>query len=169
MTKPAVDVRIATQPAPKWLSPDFIEHLLEPQASQWLEVHLACVDYATMAFYNNRYRQGRGATDVLSFAFPEELGLFGGQIFLYHGAIETYAQRARLPSDLRWAHLIAHSLAHLQGLDHQTPEQAQKMWEAEQKIWRQIIAQLPHLKDWEFTALYQYYYKNTLVHQAYPS
>lgn len=168
MTVLALDVTIVTQPAPSWLCDTFIQKILAPQAHKWEEVSIACIDQATMAAYNSQYRNCAGATDLLSFAFPAEEGLFGGQMFLYFGAIESYAQTAKLPLDLRWAHLIAHGLAHLQGLDHQTQEQAASMWAAEQEIWEQIIELLPHLKDWTFTKDYHYFYKNILVHKSYP-
>lgn len=166
MTTPAVDVIMTTGPAPRWLGPELIATLIAPEAHKWEEISVLGVDCATMCYYNQRYRRATGPTDVLSFAFDPEEGLHGGQIILYHGAIDTYAQKAGLSRDLRWAHILIHALAHLQGLDHQTAEQVAQMWAVEQQYWKRILLMLPHLKSWSFSKDYSYFYQNNLIHKS---
>lgn len=163
---PELNVSITAYPAPKWLTTDFLAHLLKGQEDRWEEISIVCVDCPAMSFYNEKYRNVIGPTDVLSFAFEPEEPLFGGQIILYHGAIDTYAQKAGLPSDLRWAHLLVHGLCHLQRLDHQTAEQAAQMHQQESEYWQKVIEQLPELKYWSFSEDYDYFYQDILKHKS---
>jgi rRNA maturation RNase YbeY len=168
MTMLTVDVEILAPSTPRWLNPGFIEKILTPYQDKYDEVSLLSADYHTMVYYNQLYRTQKGPTDLLSFAFHPEEGTFGGQIIVYPHAVEIYAQRARLPLTVRWAHLIAHGLAHLQGLDHQTHEQIALMWPVESALWQQMQQLLPELRDWTFSNSYTYFYKNHKVHRSIP-
>ena len=73
-----------------------------------------------------------GPTDVLTFQH--------GEIFI---SVETARHHARafgnsLVRELRL--YIVHGLLHLQGLDDQTPSEAQKMKEAQEKILRSVLS-----------------------------
>ena len=106
------------------------------------EVSILLCDDARIAELNRTYADEDHATDVLSFSQREGWGAPGGELL---GdivvSVETAARQAparpgaaaaALEAEL--LHLCVHGLAHLVGLDHDTPAQVRAMWAREAEL-----------------------------------
>ncbi len=103
------------------------------------QVVLRVVDGAEGQRLNREFRGREHPTNVLSFPAPPEAQLPGrpafiGDIVLCAPVLaeEAGAQRKNLRA--HFAHMVVHGMLHLQGLDHQTPEDAQIMEAIERQI-----------------------------------
>ena len=70
---------------------------------------------------NERYRNGSGATNVLSFPYegPQEAGLsLLGDIVICAPVVAAQAREQHKTAQAHWCHLVVHGLLHLVGYDH---------------------------------------------------
>ncbi|MBQ7583388.1 MAG: rRNA maturation RNase YbeY [Lachnospiraceae bacterium] len=119
------------------------------------EVNLTLTDDRGIREINRAYRDMDKPTDVLSFPFMEfeEQGDFSTAEEAYHdcfnpdtgelmlGDIMISVDRVRAQAEAyghsvkrEFAFLIAHSMLHLQGFDHETPDEAAVMEKAQNEI-----------------------------------
>lgn len=103
------------------------------------QVVLRLVDEEEGLRLNRDFRGRERPTNVLSFPAPAEAKLPGSPGFL--GDIVLCApvlaeEAAAQQKDLRahFAHMVVHGMLHLQGLDHQTPAEAEIMEAIERQI-----------------------------------
>ncbi len=90
---------------------------------------------------NKQYRDKDKATNVLSFPMqsPEEVGAcLLGDIALCAAVINREAKQQSKAEKAHWAHMVVHSMLHLQGFDHISNEQAEEMEQLEIKILNQL-------------------------------
>lgn len=88
------------------------------------------VDTSEMQELNRTYRGKDKPTNVLSFPgdVPEGTGLVWlGDIVLCAPLIAEEATQQGKSLEAHWAHLMVHGVLHLQGLDHESPEEAHHM------------------------------------------
>lgn len=105
------------------------------------ELTLRIVDEHEGRLLNQKWRQATAATNVISFAnhqrYPQEpddgIGLLG-DIVICAPVVRREARIQNKDLDAHWAHLVIHGVLHLQGLDHQTPEQAERMESLETEL-----------------------------------
>lgn len=86
---------------------------------------------------NQTYRQGDGATNVLSFPFDEAFQVeppLLGDIVICAPVIDVEARDQGKSLDAHWAHMIVHGVLHLLGYDHFDDEQASQMETLEVQI-----------------------------------
>ncbi len=124
------------------------ERLLRILSLENKKISIVLMSDADIASFNEKYRNKKGPTNVLSFpagggatddspftAPPDELG----DILL---SVETAAREAgvaRQPVTDRLIELVVHGVLHLLGHDHERSEQeALSMWDREQEILRQL-------------------------------
>jgi len=102
------------------------------------ELTVLLTDDAAVADLNDRFRDKRGPTNVLSFPAPESAQPHLGDIALAYGvcAAEAAAQGKPLANHL--SHLVAHGVLHLLGWDHQSDDEAEAM----ERLEREILAGL---------------------------
>jgi len=88
---------------------------------------------------NAQFRARDYATNVLTFAYPQTSPQHGAAAIVADVVVclpvlaqEARAQRKRLRDHL--AHLVVHGVLHAQGMDHLTPEDAQRMEQRETQI-----------------------------------
>ncbi len=91
-------------------------------------VSVRVVDEAEGAALNERYRAGKGPTNVLAFAsghgedrtFPAQLDELPplGDLVVCAPVVEREAAEQNKPLDAHWAHLCVHGALHLLGYDH---------------------------------------------------
>ena len=123
------------------------------------EVTVRVVDEVEMARLNERYRGGRGATDVLAFAYadsdfanatstgtdsgPADYGgnpeiaaaeRAFGDLVICAAVVEREAARRRKPLEAHWAHIAVHGALHLLGYGHEEAEQARVMEGREREL-----------------------------------
>ena len=109
------------------------------------EVSILLTDDAEIQVLNHQYRQIDKPTDVLAFAMREGIGgdlnpqLLGDLVI----SVPT-AQRQSIAHghslDIELAILGVHGTLHLLGYDHQTPEEAEIMFEEQETLLRLISA-----------------------------
>jgi probable rRNA maturation factor len=101
-----------------------------------------------IAQLNGQYRQKPKPTNVLSFPSgmldaswrPEGEPLFLGDIAVAFGVIEREAQEQGKSFQDHLTHLLIHGLLHLQGYDHETPEEAEEMESLEIQLLQQYFS-----------------------------
>lgn len=111
------------------------------------EVDITIVDDATIHQLNRDYRGIDRATDVLSFAMMDEVeGDFPGislanmpivhlgDIIISNDKVQQQAEEYGHSYDRELGFLTVHGFLHLNGYDHQTPEDAQEMFSLQDEI-----------------------------------
>ncbi len=116
---------------------------LKAHDSAECEVSILLTDDAEIQVLNHQYRHIDGPTDVLAFAMREGIGgdlnpqLLGDLVI----SVPT-AQRQSIAHghslDIELAVLSVHGTLHLLGYDHQSPEQAEIMFEKQAELLRLI-------------------------------
>jgi probable rRNA maturation factor len=121
-------------------SMDATQHYLGPLRDGVLEIWLA--SDADLQALNQQYREKDAPTNVLSFAAPAQADpVFAaafGQLALAYGVCAAEAEARGIALVDHVHHLVVHGLLHLQGYDHEMPEEAEEMENHE----RQIMAAL---------------------------
>ena len=105
------------------------------------ELTLRIVGDAESAALNERYRGGRGPTNVLAFpvnepdlpASAEEMPPCGDLVVCAPLVAREAAEQGKA-ADAHWAHLVVHGMLHLQGYDHAAPAERAEMEGLEIKI-----------------------------------
>lgn len=129
-----------------WVETRATEFLKKLNLSEW-DLAVVFVDSSVMAEYNMAYRKKDGATDVLSFQFypdffyPDSVNTLGkndakdlGDIIFCPEKIASDCQEFEIEFNDRLERLLAHSIVHLLGRDHETPEQVDLMRPIEEML-----------------------------------
>ncbi len=106
------------------------------RARDW-EVCVRIVDHEESAGLNERYRGKPGATNVLSFVadMADEAGVrLLGDVVICAPLVDAEARAQGKPAVAHWAHLTVHGVLHLLGMDHQEPDDAKQMEDAERAV-----------------------------------
>jgi probable rRNA maturation factor len=82
---------------------------------------------------NNKYLNNDYPTNVLTFP-NNDSELLSGDIVLCPEIINYESKKYELSTNLRWAHMIVHSMLHLQGYDHKIKKDRLCMENIEVKI-----------------------------------
>lgn len=103
------------------------------------QVVIRVVDAEEGLRLNRDFRGGDYPTNVLSFPAPPEATLPRmpaalGDIVLCAPVLAGEADAQRKHLRAHFAHMVVHGMLHLQGLDHQTPEDATAMEAIERRI-----------------------------------
>jgi probable rRNA maturation factor len=86
---------------------------------------------------NREFRAKDYATNVLTFAYPEQRPL-AGDIVLCAPVVRQEAHAQGLSLAAHYAHLVVHAMLHLQGYDHERSAAAQAMASLESEIVTQL-------------------------------
>ena len=101
------------------------------------QVTIRIVDQKESAELNEKFRRGRGATNVLSFAYAEDSysqEALIGDVVICAPLVEREAKTQNKGSDAHWAHLVVHGILHLCGYQHEQENEAQAMEQLETEI-----------------------------------
>jgi len=82
---------------------------------------------------NRRFRRRDCATNVLTFAYPEQRP-FAGDIAICAPVAAREARARGISCDAHYAHLVIHGMLHLQGFDHENERDARRMERLEARI-----------------------------------
>jgi probable rRNA maturation factor len=96
---------------------------------------------------NKQYRNKDKTTNVLSFPMqsPEEIDVvLLGDIVLCAMIIKQEASQQSKSEESHWAHMVVHSVLHLQGYDHVNNDDAEVMEKLEIKILQQLGFENPY-------------------------
>lgn len=121
-----------------------LENLLENG-----ELTIRIVDKEEATELNERWRNAKGPTNVLSFPsdniqhiVPDLLG----DIVICAPLVKTEAEQQNKEYLSHWAHLIVHGILHLMGYDHSEEQDAIKMEALEIEILKKLDIPNPYLK-----------------------
>ncbi len=119
------------------------EAVLRALRREEAELSIAMLDDPEMAALTAEYRGADRPTDGLSFSLPEgEHPGFGGgllgDVVIGLAVAERQAREQRVPLDDELARLLIHGVLHLLGHDHEEPEEARRMREEEERLWKAI-------------------------------
>ena len=128
----------------KWGLKSFCRHIITAawQGYEPAEVSLVLTDDSFIHVLNRDYRGKDAPTNVLSFENatkpPKGQPWLAGDIIVAYETLcrEAKAQHKSFESHL--AHLLIHGTLHLQGFDHLTDKQAQKMEHLEIQIMKKL-------------------------------
>ncbi len=101
------------------------------------ECTLRVVDEPEGTLLNERYRAGRGATNVLAFPFESPPGVsvpLLGDVVVCAPVAHREAREREVETRAHWAHLVIHGVLHLLGHDHHVEEEAVRMRAEEARI-----------------------------------
>ncbi len=82
---------------------------------------------------NRRFRGRDYATNVLTFAYPEQRPL-AGDIAICAPVAAREARERGIVRDAHYAHLVIHGMLHLQGFDHENARDARRMERLESRL-----------------------------------
>jgi len=128
----------------RWVGAALSEVAVDDWRNAIIEVSISYVLANAIKQLNADYRHKDNATNVLS--FPAQMPLLAaeqpddrstlvlGDIVLCPDVVEAEAQAQLKPLEHHWAHLIVHSVLHLNGLDHLNDSDAQTMESLEIQI-----------------------------------
>ena len=102
------------------------------------------------AMLNERFRRGRGATNVLAFPFESPPGVSLpnlGDVVVCAPVVRREACDHGLEGRAHWAHLVVHGVLHLLGHDHCFDEEAERMRAEESRILGALGFEDPHREE----------------------
>ena len=94
------------------------------------EIVIRIVDEDEMIQFNQRYRDKKGATNILSFPFEVPDGVESqllGDLLVCAPVVEQEARQQHKKLEQHWAHLIIHGILHLLGYNHIDDIEAEEM------------------------------------------
>ena len=127
-----IDVQIAASPSPS--RSVLIAWARAAMAGDGRRLCIRVVGEPEARDLNARYRDGAGATNVLS--FPAELPDVLGDIAVCAAVVAREARAQNKSVDAHFAHMVVHGVLHLKGMDHDTRATARDMEAAEIEILR---------------------------------
>ena len=110
------------------------------------QVNLIFVGSKRMRTLNKKYLKKDKTTNVLTFTY-ENIGSVVGDIVLCPEIINQEAKEYGFSSNLRWAHMIVHSMLHLQGYDHHTKNEQVNMESMEIKLLTNMNFENPYVRN----------------------
>lgn len=102
---------------------------------------------------NRQYRGKDYATNVLTFVYDEVVGagaaedqaaVLSGDVVLCAPVVEREAQEQGKALEAHYAHLTIHGMLHLQGYDHEEPDEADQMEALESRLLTALGFQDPY-------------------------
>ena len=93
---------------------------------------------------NREFRHKDYPTNVLTFVYGERDHALEGDLVLCAPVVKQEAQAQKKPLAHHYAHLVVHGLLHLQGYDHETPRDAERMEALEIRILERLAIPNPY-------------------------
>ena len=123
----------------KWILISLIKHNLS-------HVNIIFVGHQRIRTLNKNYLKNDYATNVLTFPSNNK-NTSSGDIILCPMIINQEAKEFGFPSKLRWAHMIIHSMLHLQGYSHNIKSNRLKMEKLEVKLLAKMNYGNPYVRS----------------------
>ena len=129
----------STRNMKKWIFMGSIENLVT-------HVNIIFVGKKRMRTFNKKFLLKDYPTNVLTFANEYEK-ILNGDIILCPEVINEEAKKFGFSSDSRWAHMIIHSMLHLQGYNHHTKKSQINMENMEIKLLSNMKYNNPYVRS----------------------
>ena len=123
----------------KWIFMGLIEDLVT-------HVNIIFVGKKRMRTLNKKFLSKDYPTNVLTFTYENEK-ILNGDIILCPEVINEEAKKFGFSSDSRWAHMIIHSMLHLQGYNHHTKKSQTNMENIEIKLLSNMKYNNPYVRS----------------------
>ncbi len=94
-----------------------------------------------IAEMNQKYLRHNYATDVITFDFSDDFGVFGGDVFICPDVIEQNAQSYGVSYKTEMLRVLCHGMLHLLGFDDKTEEPAKEIRIQEDKCIEAFLKQ----------------------------
>ena len=111
-----------------------------------LEVNIIFVGNQRMRTLNRKFLNKDKPTNVLTFTY-KDYETISGDIILCPEVINKEAKNFGFSNDSRWAHMIVHSMLHLQGYDHHSRENQKSMENTEIKLLSNMKYNNPYVRS----------------------
>ena len=111
-----------------------------------LEVNIIFVGNQRMRTLNRKFLNKDKPTNVLTFTY-KDYETISGDIILCPEVINKEAKNFGFSNDSRWAHMIVHSMLHLQGYDHHSRENQESMENMEIKLLSNMKYNNPYVRN----------------------
>jgi probable rRNA maturation factor len=125
------------------------EAALEPGRDE-VELVIRLVDEAESQQLNRDYRGKDKSTNVLSFPFeaPDVVPVsLIGDLVICVPVVAREAEQQQKALTAHWAHMVVHGVLHLQGFDHQTEPEAERMESREREILQRLNFPDPYYEE----------------------
>ena len=123
----------------KWILMGLIKNVVS-------QVNIIFAGKRRMRTLNKRFLNKDKPTNVLTFTY-KDYKIINGDIILCPEIINKEAKNFGFSSDSRWAHMIVHSMLHLQGYDHHTKENQTNMEDMEIKLLSNMKYNNPYVRS----------------------
>jgi len=129
----------STRNLKKWVLMGLIKNTIS-------QVNIIFVGTQRMTTLNRQFLNKNKPTNVLTFIF-KEYKILNGDIILCPEIINKEAKKFGFSNDSRWAHMIVHSMLHLQGYDHHNKENQTNMEKMEIKLLSNMKYNNPYVRS----------------------
>ena len=129
----------STRSMKKWILRSLIKNIVS-------QVNIIFVGSQRIRTLNKKFLKKDKPTNVLTFAYKDSKALYG-DIILCPEIINKEARNFGFSCDSRWAHMIVHSLLHLQGYDHKTKKNQTYMENMEIKLLSNMKYNNPYVRN----------------------
>ena len=129
----------STRNLKKWVHMGLIKNTIS-------QVNIIFVGTQRMTTLNRQFLNKNKPTNVLTFIF-KEYKILNGDIILCPEIINKEAKKFGFSNDSRWAHMIVHSMLHLQGYDHHNKENQTNMEKMEIKLLSNMKYNNPYVRS----------------------
>ena len=134
----------------KWLT---LAAQIAPPPKHKNEICIRIIDEKESAHLNKTYRHKQGATNILSFAYQQDIDENNdnllGDLAICAPIITRQAQQQSKLLLAHWAHIVIHGYLHLLGYEHQTQQETTKMEQLEIEILDKLGYPDPYSGDGE--------------------
>ena len=110
---------------------DDLKSLVKKALPAEAKLSVAFLEPEEIKKFNERYRDKKGPTDVLSFEGGEE---FLGEVLVCPKIVESQAKKHGLSFDREIRRVLIHGTLHILGYDHKNKEDKKKMRAEEEKF-----------------------------------
>ncbi|MCL4140451.1 UNVERIFIED_CONTAM: hypothetical protein GTU68_032243 [Idotea baltica] len=129
----------------QWVLAALTHSLPEDLLSHRVEVSISCVSAERIGELNSHYRSTDKPTNVLSYESDELPIALLGDVIVCPEVLVAEAQEQGKSIEHHWAHMVIHSVLHLNGFDHEDENTAQAMESLEIQILSTLGISNPYL------------------------
>jgi len=133
-------------PSARLPSPATLRKWVHAALRRTAAVTLRIIDAREARGLNRRFRGRDYATNVLTFAYPEQRP-FAGDIAICAPVAAREARARGISRDAHYAHLVIHGMLHLQGFDHENARDARRMERLESRVLAKLGYADPHRNE----------------------
>ena len=110
---------------------DDLESLVKKALPEGVKLSVAFLPPEEIQKFNERYRDKKGPTDVLSFKEGDQ---YLGEVLICPKIVKSQAKRHNLPYEREIKRVLIHGVLHILGYDHKNSEDKKRMRSREEEL-----------------------------------